>query len=48
MHIEASRKIGDIANEVVKVSSTIGRAHSVDNLSNHQASELYNKITNLL
>ncbi len=48
MHIDASRKIDDIANEVIRISSTIGRARSVGNLTGNQASELYNKIANLL
>lgn len=48
IHIEASRKIEDIANEVIRISSTIGRARSIGNLTPHQASELYSKIANLL
>ncbi|MCJ8293691.1 MAG: hypothetical protein MJK15_04725 [Colwellia sp.] len=48
IHIEASREIEDIANEVIRISSTIGRARSVGNLTPHQASELYSKIANLL
>ncbi len=46
--VEASRKIEDIASEVIRISSTIGRAHSVGNLTNSQASSLYNKIATLL
>ena len=46
--VEASRKIEDIANEVIRVSSTIGRARSVGNLTNSQATSLYNKIAGLL
>lgn len=46
--VEASRKIEDIANEVIRISSTIGRARSVGNLTNNQASNLYNKIASLL
>ncbi len=46
--VEASRKIEGIADEVVRVSSTIGRARSVGSLTNSQASALYNKIANLL
>lgn len=46
--VEASRKIEDIANEVIRVSSTIGRARSVGNLTNSQATSLYNKIASLL
>jgi len=48
VHLEASRKIEDIANEVIRISSTIGRAQSVGNLTRHQASELYSKIANFL
>lgn len=46
--IEASRKIEGIADEVVKISSTIGRARSVGNLTNNQAINFYNKIASLL
>ena len=46
--VDASREIEDIASEVIKISSTIGRAHSVGNLTNSQATNLYNKITTLL
>jgi len=45
---EATRKIEDIADEVIKISTTIGRARSVGNLTNSQATKLYNKIANLL
>jgi hypothetical protein len=48
VHIEASREIEDIANEVIRISSTIGKARSLGSLTNHQASELYNKIASLL
>lgn len=48
IQIEASREIEDIANEVIRVSSTIGRARSVGNLTNNQATNLYNKIAALL
>jgi len=48
VHIDASREIDNIANEVIRISSTIGRAHSVGNLTSHQAIELYSKIANLL
>jgi len=47
-HIEATREIADIANEVIRVSSTIGRARSVGRLTNEQATALYSKIANLL
>ncbi len=48
IEVNAARKIEDIANEVVRVSSTIGRARSVGSLTNSQASELYNKIASLI
>ena len=48
IHIDASRKIEDIANEVIRISSTIGRARSVGNLTSTQASELYSKIASLI
>ncbi|PKI14765.1 hypothetical protein [Colwellia sp. 12G3] len=46
--VEASREIEDIASEVIRISSTIGRARSVGNLTNNQATNLYNKIASLL
>jgi len=48
IQIEASREIEDIANEVIRISSSIGRARSVGNLTNNQATNLYNKIATLL
>ena len=48
IQIEASREIEDIANEVIRVSSSIGRARSVGSLTHHQATSLYNKIATLL
>ncbi len=48
IEIDASRKIENIANEVIRVSSTIGRARSIGNLTSKQASELYKKIANLI
>lgn len=48
IQVGASKSIEEIANEVVKVSSSIGRASSIRNLTNHQASSLYNKIAGLL
>lgn len=45
---EAVRKIEDIADDVVRISTTIGRARSVGNLTNSQATQLYNKIASLL
>jgi len=48
MQIETSSKISDIANEVIRVSSSIGRAKAIGNLTNSQATDLYDKISNLL
>jgi hypothetical protein len=48
IQVEASREIEGIANEVIRISSTIGRARSVGNLTNTQATNLYNKIATLL
>lgn len=44
----AAQQINDIANDVIRVTSTIGRAKSSGNLSQSQATDLYNKIANLL
>lgn len=46
--VEAARNIEDIANEVIRINSTIGRARSINNLTNNQATDLYNKISSLL
>jgi hypothetical protein len=46
--VEASRKIEDIANEVISVSSTIGRARSIGSLTHSQATTLYRKISALM
>jgi hypothetical protein len=46
--IETSRHIDDIANEVIRVSSTIGKSRSSGRLTQNQAVELYNKIASLL
>lgn len=43
-----SKEIEKIADEVVRVSSTIGRARSQGNLSAEQAAALYSKIAQLL
>lgn len=48
LQVEASREIEDIASEVIRISSTIGRARSVGHLTNSQATNLYNKIASLL
>jgi hypothetical protein len=46
--VAAAKKIDGIANDVVSISSTIGRLRSVDELSHSQATQLYNKIASLL
>lgn len=46
--VEASRKIEDIADEVIRISSTIGKAKAIGNLTHSEATNLYNKIANLL
>lgn len=46
--LEASIKINDIANEVIKVSTSIGKARFLGNLSHSQATDLYNKIAAIL
>lgn len=46
--LETSQKINDIANDVIRVSSSIGRARTSGNLTNSQATNLYNKIAALL
>jgi hypothetical protein len=46
--VEASRDIDAIANEVIKISSSIGKARAVGNLTHSQATNLYNKISGLL
>jgi hypothetical protein len=46
--LAGSKKIEDIANNVIRVSSTIGRAKFVGTLTNSQATYLYNKIASLL
>ena len=48
IQVGACRSIEEISNQVIKVSSSIGRASSIRNLTNHQASSLYNKIAGLL
>jgi hypothetical protein len=45
--LQASQKINDIANDVIRVSSSIGRARTLGNLTNSQATDLYNKIAAL-
>lgn len=47
-HLEATKEIEDVASEVIKISSTIGKAESVGYLTNSQATALYNKISSLL
>lgn len=46
--LQASQEINDIANDVIRVSSSIGRARTLGNLTNSQATNLYNKIAALL
>jgi len=46
--LEASKQIKEIAMDVVRVSSTIGKARSSNSLTNSQATELYQKIAKLL
>ena len=48
MKTETSKEIEEIAIDVIRVSSTIGRASSVGGLTNNQATELYNEISKLL
>lgn len=46
--VESTRTIDGIANDVIRISSTIGKARSLGNLTNSQATTLYNKIAALL
>jgi hypothetical protein len=46
--VEATKAIEKIASEVVSISSTIGRAHLVGNLTSSQATKLYHKVALLL
>jgi hypothetical protein len=48
IQLQASQEIKDIANDVIRVSSSIGRARTLGNLTNSQATTLYNKIAALL
>ena len=48
IQLETSKQIKEIAIDVVRVSSTIGRARSSDGLTNSQATDLYQKIAKLL
>jgi len=45
---QTTRKIEDVANEAISLSSTIGRIDFTGNLNHAQAKELYNKIASLL
>lgn len=38
----------EVANDMIRVSSTIGKSQSVGNLTNNQATELYEQIAKLL
>ena len=46
--LNASKEINDIASDVVRVSSSIGRAKSLGSLTTEQAASLYQKISSLL
>jgi hypothetical protein len=46
--LQTSQEINDIANDVIRVSSSIGRARTSGNLTNSQATSLYQKIAALL
>jgi hypothetical protein len=46
--LDASKQIKEVAIDVVKISTTIGKARSSNNLTNSQAIELYQKIAKLL
>ncbi|WP_019027004.1 hypothetical protein [Colwellia piezophila] len=46
--LEQSKEIQQIANDVVRVNSSIGKARSSGNLTSSQATSLYNKIAALL
>ena len=48
IQIEATRQIDNIANEVIRVSSSIGKARAIGNLTHSQATTLYKQISNLL
>jgi hypothetical protein len=46
--LESKQAVEKISNDVVRVSSSIGKARSQGNLSTEQATALYNKIASLL
>lgn len=46
--VDATRKIEKIANEFIRVSSSIGRNQSTGNLNHEQATSLYKAIAALL
>lgn len=46
--IQTNQEIDNIANEVIRISSSIGKARSTGGLTSSQATELYNKIASLL
>jgi len=48
VQLHASQEINEIANDVIRVSSSIGRARTLGSLTNSQATSLYNKIAALL
>jgi hypothetical protein len=46
--LQTSQEINNIANDVIRVSSSIGRSRTSGNLTNSQATSLYQKIAALL
>lgn len=48
IQLQANQEINNIANDVIRVSSSIGKARILGNLTNSQATDLYNKISALL
>lgn len=45
IQLQANQEINNIANDVIRVSSSIGKARISGNLTNSQATDLYNKIS---
>ncbi|KGJ97013.1 hypothetical protein [Colwellia psychrerythraea] len=48
IQVESSKSIEGIANEVIRISSSIGKAKATGNLTHNEATNLYNKIAGLL
>jgi hypothetical protein len=46
--LQATQKTNDLPTDVIKVSSSIGKSRVLGNLTNSQATNLYNKIAALL